>query len=218
MWFGIGPLLGALAAPLAVEQSPGDARYMVLRGDERGPSGSHALDEAANFFRAAPTHQIVLIGRRPGRVVELGILPSFVAMSRRELASRGVPGSAMVVAGDTAMDEWDEARLLAAWLHDRPGVTVAFACSQFRSGKMRYVLDRVLSREDAARVRIFSLRAPDCDARSWWRSRSGVKEFMFSWLEMAYARWEGENRPVPQRLDADAYRKKLDRALARAPQ
>ena len=113
-----------------------------------------------------------------------------------------------MVAGE-ANDAWEEARLLAAWLRARPGVKAVVVCRQFESGYFRFVVDSILKPGAAARVGILGLPARDYDATNWWRSRSGVKDFMFSWLQMAYARYGGQNRPVVRRQSLDAYQATL---------
>ena len=147
--------------------------------------------------------------------MEIGVLPSFETLSRRELGRRGVPAAAITVVDGQATDEWEEARLLGVWLQARPEATVAIVCSQFDSGHFRYILDSVLARRDAARSDIIALRADDHDTTDWWCSRSGVKDFMFSWLEMAYARCQGETHMLPRRQSAGDYQAELRKSLAR---
>ena len=94
----------------------------------------------ARFYHAAPARHIVLLPRTPGRLVELGVLPSFATLSRQELGRRGVPAAAITVVDGQAIDAWEEARLLAAWLQARPKAAVVVANSQFDSGHFHYIL------------------------------------------------------------------------------
>ena len=82
-------------------------------------------------------------------------------------------------------------------------------CRQFESGHFRFIVDSVLKPGTAARVGILALPARGRDPTNWWRSRSGVKDFMFFWLQMAYARYGGPNRPVVRRQSLDAYQATL---------
>lgn len=120
VWLGHGWLLGGLAAPLMSTQSADGVAALALWGGERGAEGVHAFDAAAAFYRQDPSRHILLIGRRGGRLVELGILAPFATLARRELTSRGVPEAAIEGLPATAADQWDEAQLLAAWLQATP--------------------------------------------------------------------------------------------------
>ena len=91
-------------------------RGLALWGDERGVDGRDGFDAAAAFCRQDPSRHVLLIGRRGGRLVELGILSPFATLARRELAARGVAAAAIEALPDTAADQWDEAQRLAQWL------------------------------------------------------------------------------------------------------
>ncbi len=209
VWLGHGPLLRGVAAPLVCEQTADGAATMVLRGDERGVTGFRGFDAAEAFYHQAPGRHILLIGRRPGRLVELGILSSFTTLGRRELSLRGVPDAAVEVIPAAAADPWEEAELLAAWLRGHPTVTVAVFCDPLGSRHTRYILDRVASPAEAAAARIVVSHDSCHDATNWWKTRAGVKDFMLSWLEMAYTWRQGRRRLVPQQQSVEAYRKTL---------
>ena len=208
-WLGHGLLLRGVAAPLVSEQPADGVATMVLRGDERGESGFRGFDAAEAFYHQAPERHILLIERRPGRLVELGILSSFATLGRRELSLRGVPDAAIEVIPAFAADPWEEGELLAAWLREHPSVTVAVYCNALGSRHLRYILDRVASPAEAAAARIVVASDSYHDATNWWKTRSGVKEFMLSWLEMAYTWRQGRRRPVQQQQSVEAYRKTL---------
>ncbi len=214
LWLGHGPLLRALAAPLVSEQASDGAAAMVLRGDERGGCGAHAFDMAAAFYRQAPARHILLIGRRPGRLVELGILASFATLGQGELARRGVPDAAIEVVHAAAADQWEEAGLLAAWLQAHPKATVAVYSNPLGSGRLRYMLDRTAPLADAIRARIIIPHEASHDAANWWQSRAGVKDFMLSWLQMAFARSEGPHQPLPPQQSVADYEEMLGAAFS----
>jgi hypothetical protein len=209
VWLGHGLLLRGMAAPLVSEQTADGAAVMVLRGDERGVTGFRGFDAAEAFYHQAPGRRVLLIGRCPGRLVELGILSSFATLGRRELSLRGVPDAAIETIPAPAADPWEEAELLAAWLRAHPGVTAAVYCNALSSRHVRYILDRVASPAEAAAARIVVPHDSCHDATNWWKTRSGVKEFMLSWLEMAYTWRQGRRRLVPQQQSVQAYRKTL---------
>ena len=128
-----------------------------------------------------PARRILLIPRRPGRLVELGILSSFATLGRRELARRGVPEAAVEEVQGAAADQWEEAELLAAWLQAHPAATVAVFCSPLGSRHLRYILDRAAAPADAVRARVVVPHDADHDATNWWqipRRRQGLHAFL----------------------------------------
>ena len=180
----IWPLLYAAASILVVNQRSDRAGFLLLRGSERGVLGANGFRAAADFCRRDPAHRILLIGHHPDRLVELGILPPWETFARRELERRGVPAAAVAVVEGTAVDEWDDCQLLAAWLKARPEAIVAVAANPLGSRRVRYMLDAAMPPSEAARAPVFLLDDPQCAASNWYRSRSGVKGFMFSWLDL----------------------------------
>ncbi len=209
VWLGHGWLLGGLAAPLASSQSADGAAALALWGGERGADGVHAFDAAAAFYRQDPSRHILLIGRRGGRLVELGILAQFATLARRELTSRGVPEAAIEGLPATAADQWDEAQLLAGWLQAHPAATVAVYCNPLGSRQVRFILDRVAAPADAARARVVVPPEADRDVRNWWKTRAGIKNFGLSWLELAFTWCRGRQRPVVQPQSVAAYEEML---------
>ncbi len=139
------------------------------------------------------------------RLVEIGVLASFEAISRRELSARGLPHGAIVPISSDGYDDWAKARALRAWLLDRPTATVVLLCDRLRSAHLRHVLDDRLDSSQAARVRLRALADRRHDETDWWLSRSGYKAFGMAWLRQFHA-WctGGDHRPPPLR-NADDY-------------
>jgi uncharacterized SAM-binding protein YcdF (DUF218 family) len=213
---GHAPLLRLLARPLLDRQSQDEAAWLCLQGSEYGVEGDATFEEPALWYHAAAGRRILLLQPWPHRVVELGVVPSFEQMARRELTRRGVPDVAIVTVEGAARDDWENARRLRAWLEQNAAAQVALVCSQFHSGQVRYVLDSVLDRQSAARVRIRAIADPDYDETNWWRSRRGVKGFMFAWLGLLYARGEGEERIAPCGWSVQKYQSLLEETYGKA--
>ena len=150
-----------------------------------------------------------MVGHRPGRLVELGVLPTWETFARNELERRGLPASVVTVAEGNAVDEWDDCRLLAAWLKTRPDAIVAVTANPLGSRRMRYMLDAAMAPAEAARPPVFLLDDPSAPRPIGIKSRSGVKGFMFAWLELIYAWRHGSDRRMPPPQSVEAYQKTL---------
>jgi hypothetical protein len=81
---------------------------------------------------------------------------------------------------------------------------------------LRYVLHKVLAPADARRVHLAILADPGFSLGSWWRSRPGVKAFMYAWLELAYA-WAvpGNSRRHP--ASAQDFQDQVTARIGEAP-
>jgi hypothetical protein len=209
-------LLRMFAWPLQCANSADPADFFCLHGRESGLDGFQSLDRAAEWH-AATGETILLISPRATRIVEIGAAPSFEQMCRRELAKRAVPTGDIQTLDVEACNTWDEARALAAWLKQHPQATLSLACSPFAGGRMRYVLDRVLDPGESPRVRLVSLADPAYPPASWWRSRTGVKNVMYAWLDLLYARRDDSDTPVAQ-ASAAAFRDAVAARIGEVPQ
>jgi hypothetical protein len=209
-------ILRMLAWPLEAAPSSTSAAYYCLRGDELDVDGFEPFDHAAAWHAEAPGRKILLLPPPDSRIVEIGAVRSFEQTCRNELDKRRIPPSDVVSTRTETRDVWGEARAVADWSKKHPGATVVLACSPLSSGRLRYVLNKVLGPADAARVRLAWLPEPGTSIDSWWRSRRGVKTFMYAWLEMIYAWAEGDDsRPVP--AGAAAFQQAIRARIGEAP-
>ena len=194
-----------------------DADYFCLHGSEQSADGFKAIERAAAWYAESSGRKILLVLPRSRRIVEIGAAPSFEETTRRQLAARGVAEDAVLSIHAEARDFWDEAHAMSDWLAADPKGTVAWACSPFTSGRMRHVLNKVLDADAASRVSLVIFADPACPPRNWWRSRNGIKEFMFAWLSMIYVWTEGERRSVatPQRVAE--FQSEVRAAIGEAP-
>jgi hypothetical protein len=217
VWLVHGPLLRGLARPLVADRPQGECDGICLRGTDFGADGDRCYEEAAARWQQLPSRAILLIEPWPYRVSEMGAAPSFEALSRRQLDVRGVEAGAVRLIPGKARDVWDQARSLGAWLEDHPSCRVEFLCDRFYSRQVRYALDHVLAAEDADRVDVVPLSDRLVDEDNWWRSRKGVKDFMFAWLALAYTVRQGEHRAPPTRWSVAEYEEMLQAKLGEAP-
>ncbi len=211
-----GPILRVLAWPLLSQGPAQQADFYCLHGAELGVEGFEAFDQAAAWQAELPARKILLLLPLDSRIVEIGAVPSFEQMCRKELARRRIPPSDVVTIRAASGNVWGEAHAVQDWLREHPDATVVLACSPLGSGRLRYVFDRIIGPVDAARVRLTWLPEPGTGPNAWWRSRDGVKDFMYSWLELIYAWVEGDDaRPLP--LGTAAFQEEIRAKIGEAP-
>lgn len=217
LWLGHRWLLAGLARPLIADQSPGEANFACLFGNEQGINGEGSCDEAARWYREAQGRQILLLEPWSSRLVETHIVPSFEELARRELGKRGVPRGDIHLIPGQARDAWERACLLKAGLQKRPESTVVLLCDRFHSAQTRSVLNRVLAPAEADRVRVQGPPGSRYDENDWWKSRAGTKGCLFGWLGRVYAWGYGEGRVVPRWLPTAEYRSLVEKTYGEAP-
>jgi hypothetical protein len=216
LWLGHGWLLYLAARPLVCDEPFSGAAFLCLQGSEFGIEGAEFLPDAVAWQRESEARRLLLLEPCPRRVAAIGVIPSFAEICRRELRRQGVPDSAALSLAAAAGDDWDKAHFLADWLRQHPGENVALLCARFHSGQARYVFSRVLGSE-ARRVRIVASPLPGYDEHSWWRTRAGVRNFMFAWLDRGYSWWQGEQAARPEKLTAAQYMALLKHTYGEAP-
>jgi hypothetical protein len=201
------PLLRALASGLVVDQACTSADRVLLLGGDR------CHDEAAALWEAGEVQGILLVGRRPGRLVRLGILSSRVDLDRRELRARGVPGRALAVLGESVRDDWDMARALRGWLagHPDPPASVVLLCDQLGSRRVRLILDRTLGKALAGRVRVRALPGRDFDDTNWWQSKAGLAHLFDCCVGLGYTWLCGEDDEGWREWQPEEYERDLAR-------
>jgi hypothetical protein len=203
-----GVILRMLAWPLQAGDSSAGCDCFCIHGGELGADGFEPFDLAAEWQAEAAGRKILLLLPQTSRIVEVGAVPSFEQMCRRQLTKRGVPAADVWSIRAEARDAWEEAHALGGWLKAHPASTVRITCSPFGSGLLRYVFNKVLDPAEAARVRLAVLADPNCRIESWWRSREGVKGFMYSWLELIYT-WAKGEEACPATEGAAAFQQEL---------
>ncbi len=213
-WLWQESILQSMAKLLVTETQQHGSSHVAVFED----NGDGCYDKAAKLYHEDESCRILLIEPDAEHVVRIGIKPSFEARSRRVLLSRGVPNKAVAVLAGGAGDRWKETRLLGNWLKDHPDVHVLVPVSQFNSRRCRYILDSVLEPADAARVEVFALTDRRYDETDWWKSRRGVKDFLFAYLSLAYARCIGEDRAKPEPWNPDDYERTLRQTTGGASQ
>ena len=209
-------VLRLLAWPLLAGDSPTACNYFCIHGGELGADGFEPFDAAVAWHDKLEGRKILLLVPHTSRIVEIGAVPSFEQTCRKELNKRGISSGKIRVIHSDASNVWEEAHAMADWLKERPGETVVLACSPFTSGRLRYVLNKVLGAASANRVQLATLPDPGCSPETWWRSRKGVKEFMYAWLELMYS-WAHRNYARPNLPNAVEFQHDMRAKIGEAP-
>ncbi len=150
---------------------------------------------------------------RPTRLVRAGVIPPFQDTARRELVKCGVhPEAIEMLAGEVA-DFWEESTLLAAWLQAYPNDRVLLVCGLFASGNCYDILSRALPSAELGRVQVLAVPDLEYDDANWWRSRTGVKDFMHAWLARAFVFTRNKGLRLRPNWDPDAYQQRLEQSL-----
>jgi len=209
LWLIHRPLLSLSARALVVDQPIEDCTFLWLRGDELSYDGRGALEAAAGLYRSKPGLGIVLVERQRALLVREGIVESFTHRAARQLQHRGVPAKAIHIIPGAAGNEWEECRLVGAWLQVRPEARLAVLCRRLESGCLRRVIDSTCPAAVAQRVRMCGLRDAWGDETNWWQSRSGVKEWLFGWLGLLHVAGHGPSAEFGSRFDLAEYERQL---------
>jgi len=211
--YGAHPaFLRGIAWGLIADEPPSRTDYVWIRA-----ALDDVFDQAARLYHKDRSRRVLVIRAYPSRLVEMGALPHFEAITRLELDSRGVPDDAVTAVDGKPGTAWEEAHLLGAWMDEHPSAQVLLVCDRFESRRSRLVLDTVLRPGAAARVRILGLRRRQYDETNWWKSRLGLRALFCGYVSLLYAWCQGENVPERPVWDPDAYERLLCEATKGGP-
>ncbi len=210
-------ILELLAWPLVVRVSPeSQAEYYCLQGGELGADGFKPFHNAATWYAEGPDRKILLLMPPDSRLVEIGAVRSFEWLCRSEMDLRQIPASDVLTIHAESNGVWGGTHALAGWLTAHPGAKVLVACNPLGSSRQRYVLDKVLGPATAKRVKMAILSDSKYSMENWWRTRIGVKGFMYAWLGLFYAWAEGDDaRPLP--AGAADFQREIRAKIGEAP-
>lgn len=214
-------LLQAVTGLLIVNEEPigsdVDADYVWIRtGDGISGDGDRCYDWAAKLYERDPSRRILLSVPPPSRLVQGGALPAFEETSLRELFARSVPLEAVTTIEGNEHDPWLEARSLDVWLRGNPNARVLLLSSRFGSRRWSHLLDTVLDTEHRDKVKIWALADRNCDETNWWHTRSGFKNVFIAYVELAYAWFQGEDRPSWEWRSPDEYERTFLETMGQA--
>jgi len=188
---------------LIVDQADGDCTHGLVLIFERSP------EFAAQWSMRDRPRQLLFVTQEPDRLEQAGAWPSPAEVIRNALAAQGVPRDAFEVIPSDSRTDWQVFRRLGTWMDQHPGARVSILTTQFDTTRTRYIIDHVLTRQQARRVAVVAVPDHRADASNWWRRRTGWKLVGNGWLRLLFAYCYGEGE-VPERpLDPEAYEQKV---------
>lgn len=216
VWSLRGPLLWSLACPLIADGPAPPGCYLWLRTEDGiFIDGPPSCKLAAYLRGTIPAGKILLVDARPCRLAKFGIVPPFATAAKRELQAYGVPASAIEILPGHQRGLEAELPVVSRFLAANRRAEVQLLCSRFSGAAYRRTIARVLPAEQAARVSFFGVLSPYYNETNWWQSRSGVREFMFGWLQRIYGVIRAGDARGPIDWDPDAYERFLAQAVAK---
>lgn len=208
LWFARKPILTGVAGTLIVDQQPGNLDFVWIRAAD-----GISLDAAAAICRESLRRRVVLVARRPSRLVRAGIYEPIETIARRELTRLGVSLDRLEVLNPPATSSREELARLETWLESRPGAQVALPCQRLWSACQRQFLDETLRPATASRIRVLALSDGLHDETNWWDDRAGIRDFMYAFISRVYLLSGATRRSNLPEWDPDEYERTLRESL-----
>ncbi len=210
-------LLRGLAGLLIVDQPTDDYDCVCISSWGYQPNGDRCYDVAAELYRRKPSCRILLVAPDANRLEEIGAMPSFESLSRRQLHARHVPQAAVSALHAAPWNDWATAR---RWPTGWP-ITPADACSCSAGNS---IADKCAARWTPCSNRTpprcctsAALPSRECDDTNWWTRRCGYRAFAESWLLRLQSRPSDDAAKTPEKSGDDYERDFLHAFSERAP-
>jgi uncharacterized SAM-binding protein YcdF (DUF218 family) len=173
------PILRLAGGFLIVDDEPRASDVIVVLGDDYDSS---AAARAAELFKTGWAPRIVASGKylRPYATEAELVL--------HDLNDRGVPATAIVRYPYREADTREVARGLAAFLGSNGWKKILVVTANYRTRRVRYVLERTLA--EGSVLRMVAARNPDYDPNNWWGHRTSTKNFFRETMGFFVALWE----------------------------
>jgi len=175
-----GPVLRLAGNFWVVDDPPGPSDAIVMLGDDNynGDRAAHA----AELFKAGWAPHVVASGRylRPYATIS--------ELEAHDLASHGVPQSAIVLFAHQATDTHDECFDIGKLMAQRGWKKIILVTSTYHTRRSRYTCERLLP--PGSVLRMSAARDSEFDPDNWWHTRDGVKTFFHETVAIFVAMWE----------------------------
>jgi uncharacterized SAM-binding protein YcdF (DUF218 family) len=174
------PILRLAGNFWVVNESPQASDAIVILSDD--DYDAVRASRAADLFKADWAPRIVASGRylRP--------YASIAELMQHDLADRGVGADAVLRFPNRARNTLEEAGAVSTLLSSHGWKKILIVTSNYHTRRARYIYDHVLA--PGTELRVVAAPDPVYDPNSWWRTREGLKTFLYETLGYIVARWE----------------------------
>ena len=194
-WCGYPALLRMVSRSLTQVDPLQSVKTLIVLDGERG------FQFAADQLQQGQAETLLLYDKVHSRVVELGVIPSHLELSRQAAAKTGIPAESLREIPEP-VDRIDDLLKIAV---DRQaeGDRVGLVMTRWRSALIRRNLQKLTQGNESRRPLVFGLDDPEVDPENWWRTRHGVRLVCDQWMR-AWAAWlSGDERPTIMRTAND---------------
>lgn len=168
-------LLRGLAAPLRhVDHVTRVEALLVL-------DGGRGYTLAADWINAGLAGEVLLYDRQPGRVAQLGILPTHLELAQQAAAKAELPREKLRILDIEPVADLDELLKQILELHSQD-FRIGLVVSEWRSGLIYQKL-RVASCGNE-RPLLILIDDPEVLPDHWWSTRHGVRQVAMSWIAL----------------------------------
>ena len=169
-----------------VDETPQVSDVIVILSDDN--YGADRAARAAQLFKSGMAPRVLASGRllRP--------YAGIAELMERDLKALGVPANAIVPVTHRATNTREEAIADAQAIAEHGWKKVLLVTSNYHTRRANYIFERALPAGTELRV----VSAPDSeyDPNNWWRTRNGLKRFLYESAGYVVAMWEMRHSEV----------------------
>ena len=171
--------LPCVAEFLDVSEAPTTVDFvLILNGDvETRPFVAAAL------VNAHLARQALVTTVAPTPEAEDGLLPPEHEITHRVLLARGVPDSQITVLPGKIASTFDEAHVLAQFVDQHPGCSVAIVTNAFHTRRARWIFRRVLGGRQC-QIHLVAAPRDGIRADSWWHTEAGLTAYLSEYVKL----------------------------------
>jgi uncharacterized SAM-binding protein YcdF (DUF218 family) len=182
-YFFRAPLLTGLAEAWVVDEPLTHADVIVIPGgrpDLRAP-------EAARLYHQGYAPRILHMNIQRCPLVDMGILPSEMEVTRKVLLSNNVPEPAIVAIGKEVADTYDESCAVRAWVQENGAKSVIVVTDLANTRRVHWIFTKEL-KGTGAQVRVRAVQPVEYGINDWWRHEEGVSAFQSEFVKYVFYR------------------------------
>ena len=173
------PVLRLAGGFLIVDDEPRASDAILVLGDDYD---ADAAGRAAELFKAGWAPRIVASG---------GYMRPYATeadLTQRDLMDRGVPATGIVRYAYHTAGTREEFRELGGFLGSHGWKKILVVTANYRTRRIRYVLERSLP--EGYELRMVPARDRDYDPNDWWSHRASAKNFLRETAGFFVTLWE----------------------------